>query len=149
MEGQSFREKLDMRIKEDTVNFWLRPLVQKAYYIGGYSKAIINGSWNSEVSKHNETFKKWLSNQIINAKNLDRIFEQSFRFEQKLKIRIRNDDEVRRLAHEVPSVSVAGMSSAKISFAFVAGFDDYGMFVKDNPIEKNSKTHNDNNEEVN
>lgn len=136
MEGKSFREKLDVRIKEDTANFWSRPLIQKAYYIGAYSKAVINGSWNSEVSKQNETFKKWLSNQIINAKNLNRIFEMAFRFEQKLKIRIRNDDEVRRLAHGVPSAPATGISSAKISFAFVAGFDDYGVFVKDNPVEK-------------
>ena len=101
MEKISFKEKLDVRIKEDEVNFWTKQLLQKAYFIGAYSKAVINGSWNSEVSKHNETFKKWLSNQIINGKNLDRIFEIAFRFEQKLKLRIRNDTEVRRCKWQV------------------------------------------------
>jgi hypothetical protein len=145
MSEKKFKEKLDKRIKEDKANFWTGLLMQKAYYIGAYAKAIINGSWNSEISKHNETFKKWLSNQIINAKNLDRIFEMAFRFEQKLKIRVRNEDEVRRLAHEVPSASGVGISSAKVSFAFVAGFDDYGIYVKDNPIETKENKKNENN----
>ncbi len=149
MGGKSFKEKLEARIQEDTANFWSRPQIQKAYYSGAYSKAIVNGSWTSKVSKQNETFKKWLSNQIINAKNLDRIFEMAFRFEQKLKIRVRNDGEVRRLAHGVAAASAAGISSAKISFAFVAGFDDYGVFIKDNPAEKNQDMDNEIKEEHN
>ena len=140
MEEKSFKEKLNKRIGEDMVAFWSHPLVQKAYYVGAYARAVISGSWHSEVSKGNETFKKWLSNQIINAKNIDRIFEMAFRFEQKLKLRLRNDEEVRRLAHEVPATSSSGISSARISFAFVAGFDDYGGFVKDNPVEKNQNS---------
>jgi hypothetical protein len=125
----SFSIYLDMRKSDDEIGFFSNPAVQKAYYVGAYAKAIIWSSYKSEVSKNNQTFKNWLSNQIINYRNLDRIFEMAFRFEQKLKLRLRNDSEVRKLAHETPTTKSSGMSSAKISFAFVAGFDDYGHFV--------------------
>lgn len=134
-EKKSFSVYLQKRSEEEETDFFKGPAVQKAYYLGAYAKAVINSSYHSEVSKNNTTFKTWLSNQIINYRNLDRIFEMSFRFEQKLRLKIRNDSEVRRLAHEVPVSKSVGISSAKISFAFVAGFDDYGKFTKDHPTE--------------
>ncbi len=132
MEGKkSFAEYLKKRIDEESASFFKNEVIQKAYYVGAYARAVIDSSYKSEVSEGNTTFKTWLSNQIINYRNLDRIFEMAFRFEQKLKLRLRNDSEVRRLAHEVPTASAAGISSAKISYAFVAGFDDYISFKRE------------------
>lgn len=132
---KSFSEYLQKRLDEEETDFFKQLVIQKAYYIGAYAKAVINSSYYSKVSKNNTTFKTWLSNQIINYRNLDRIFEMAFRFEQKLKLKIKNDSEVRRFVHEVPVGKSIGISSAKISFAFVAGFDDYGKFTKDTQSE--------------
>ena len=131
-ERMSFSRFLDERIRKDDMGFFSHPLIQRAYYTGGYAKAVILSSYMSEVSRKNQTFKNWLSNQIINARNLDRIFEMAFRFEQKLKL---NDSEVRELAHSIPMGKSQGLSSAKVSFAFVSGFDDYGRFVAENKIQ--------------
>jgi len=144
-EHKSFETYLEQRITNSEIGPFNKNVIKKAYYIGAYAKAVIDSSWNSPVSNNNETFKKWLSNQIINYRNLDRIFEMAFRYEQKLRLNIRNYSEVRKLAHEVPEGKISGISSAKISYAFVAGFDDYRKFVKENPIEK--KKQNNNNEE--
>ncbi len=143
-EKVSFKIYLDKRIEQDKINFWEKTVFQRAYYIGAYAKAVINSSWMSKISKGNETFKNWLSNQIINDRNLDRIFEMAFRFEQKLKLNIRNDNEVRKLCHETPLGKKIGISSSKVSYAFVAGFDDYRNFVSENQI-KTDKNKQDNN----
>jgi hypothetical protein len=141
----SFKEFLIERQSQEQVDFFKTPPIMKAYYIGAYARAVIDSSWFSEVSKRNTTFKNWLSNQIINHRNLERIFEMAYRFEQKLKLNIRNDSEVRRLSHEIPVTSYAGISSAKISYAFVAGYDDYKKFCQKYPI----KEQNQNKEDVN
>jgi len=130
----SFSVYLERRQEDDEINFFSNPVIKKAYFIGGYAKAVIMSSYKSDVSRKNQTFKNWLSNQIINYRNLDRIFGMAFRFEQKLKLKLRNDSEVRKLAHETPVLKSPGISSAQISFAFVAGFDDYGKFVAENKI---------------
>lgn len=146
----SFTSYLTRRIEGDEIGFFSNPLIQKAYYIGAYAKAVILSSYNSEVSNKNQTFKIWLSNQIINQRNLDRIFEMAFRFEQKLKLRLRNDSEVRKLAHGMPVSKPVGMSSARISFAFVSGFDDYGHFVANHKTdEKDEKIDMTNDKENN
>ena len=137
-ESVNFVSYLKKRQEDDEINFFSNPAIKKAYFIGGYAKAVILSSYMSEVSRKNKTFKNWLSNQIINYRNLDRIFEMAFRFEQKLKLKLRNDSEVRKLAHETPASKPPGISSAQISFAFVAGFDDYGKFIAENKIEKNT-----------
>lgn len=141
-EKKLFNEYYVNRCKDDESGFFKKPVIRKSYFIGAYAKAIIISSWYSKVSRKNTTFKTWLSNQIINCRNLDRIFEMAFRFEQKLKLNIRNDSEVRTLTHEVTAFKTSGISSAKISFAFVAGFDDYGKFVSENPTETNTKNNN-------
>jgi hypothetical protein len=139
----SFSTYLDKRISRDELGFFSHPVIQRAYYTGGYAKAVILSSFKSEVSKNNQTFKNWLSNQVINARNLDRIFEVAFRFEQKLKLRLRNGSEVRALAHSTPMGKAQGLSSAKVSFAFVAGFDDYGRYLAENKIlEKDAGKEN-------
>jgi len=129
-EKSSFKDYLLLRQDADATGYYEKPAIQKAYFIGAYAKAIINSSFHSPVSRKNTTFKNWLSNQIINYRNLERIFEIAFRYEQKLKLNIRNNSEVRKLAHETPESKAMGMSSAKISYAFVAGFDDYGKYTK-------------------
>lgn len=139
----SFEEFLIKRQSQEQVDFFKTPPIMKAYYIGAYAKAVIDGSWFSKVSEKNTTFKNWLSNQIINYRNLDRIFEMAYRFEQKLQLNIRN--EVRKLAHEVPVTAASGMSSAKISYAFVAGFDDYKKFKEMYKSEKNNEIKEDEN----
>lgn len=141
-EKKLFHEYYVNRCKNDESKFFEKPVIRKAYFIGAYAKAIIRSSWKSEVSKENKTFQNWLSNQIINYRNLERIFEMAFRFEQKLKLKIRNGSEVRKLAHEVATFKISGISSAKISFAFVTGFDDYDKFVSENPTETNKKNNN-------
>ena len=133
-EKHSFVEFLEERKRQETIDYFAIPAIQKAYFIGAYSRAVIGSSYYSEISKKNTTFKSWLSNQIINYRNLDKIFEMSFRFEQKLKLNIRNDSEVRRLAHGIPATSSAGLSNAKISYGFVAGFDDYQKFLQKYPL---------------
>ncbi|MEA3452421.1 MAG: hypothetical protein U9Q83_11040 [Bacteroidota bacterium] len=138
----SFAEFLELRISQETVKYFAISAIQKAYFVGAYSRAVIRSSYNSEVSKGNTTFKNWLSNQIINYRNLDKIFDMSFRFEQKLRLKIRNNSEVRVLAHEVPVTSSAGFSNAKISYAFVAGFDDYVKFCEKYPTKKENKKEN-------
>ncbi|MDY0017341.1 MAG: hypothetical protein RBS89_05835 [Candidatus Delongbacteria bacterium] len=135
-EKHSFVEFLEARKSQESIEYFAISSIQKAYYVGAYARAVINSSYNSEVSKGNTTYKSWLSNQIINYRNLDRIFDMAFRFEQKLKLKIRNDSEVRRLAHEVPATSSAGFSNARISYAFVAGFDDYSKFTEKYPTTK-------------
>ncbi|SMC78517.1 hypothetical protein SAMN02746065_11036 [Desulfocicer vacuolatum DSM 3385] len=141
-EKSSFKDYFLRRKDADKTGYYATPAIRKAYYIGAYSKAVINSSFYSRVSRENTTFKNWLSNQIINYRNLERIFEIAFRYEQKLKLNIRNQSEVRKLAHETPVDKAAGMSSAKISFAFVAGFDDYGKYSKEEQkksVEKETK----------
>jgi len=148
IEKHSFVEFLEERKKQETIAFFSNSTIQKAYFVGAYSRAVISSSYYSEISKGNTTFKSWLSNQIINYRNLDKIFDMSFRFEQKLKLNIRNDSEVRRLAHEVPTTSSAGLSNAKISYGFVAGFDDYQKFLKKYPLtikQNNNKITENNN----
>lgn len=119
---------LNKRMEAEETPFFSLAAIARAYYIGAYARAVIQSSYESEVSKGNTTFKQWLSNQLINAKNLDRIFEKAFEFEQKLKLKIRNDSAVRKLAHTVPYSEAKGMSNAKISYAFVCGYDDYKTY---------------------
>lgn len=129
-EKTSFNTWFLKRKESDETGFYAKPAIQKAYFIGAYAKAVIDSSYYSSVSLQNTTFKNWLSNQIINYRNLYRIYEIAFRYEQKLKLKIRNNSEVRTLAHETGESKTAGISSAKISYAFVAGFDDYGKYTK-------------------
>jgi hypothetical protein len=140
-EKSSFNDYLLGRQKADVTGYYATPVIRKAYFIGAYAKAVINSSFHSKVSRENTTFKNWLSNQIINYRNLDRIFEIAFRYEQKLKL---NQSEVRKLAHETPVDKAAGISSAKISYAFVAGFDDYQKYSKAEQAKSAEKeTEND------
>ncbi len=139
---ESFGEYFAQRQKTDNTDFYNKPVVQKAYYIGAYARAVILSSWYSEVSQKNTTFKTWLSNQVISFRNLDRIFEMAFRFEQKLKLHLKNDSEVRKLSHMVPQDKPTGISNAKIAYAFVAGFDDYKKFVDENrSIQEENKNN--------
>lgn len=140
----SFSQYLLKRINEDQVGLFSNFAVQKAYYTGAYAQAVIQQSYHSEISNKNTTFKNWLSSQIINFRNLDKIFAKAFSFEQKLKLKIRNDSEIRKLAHEVPAVSPTGIPQERITFAFICGFDDYKKFIMEHPSKYEHK--GDNNE---
>ncbi len=137
---RSFQDIFLERKQNDVAGFYKHGAIQKAYFIGAYARAVVQSSYYSKVSKKNETFKNWLSGQIINFRNLDRIFEMGFRFEQKLKLNIGNNSEVRKLAHETPTATAKGISSAKISFAFVSGYDDYAKFTKTSKIIENQES---------
>lgn len=134
-----FESFLLKRMEEEEVAFFSTAIIARAYYVGAYARAVIQSSFNSEVSKGNTTFRQWLSSQLINAKNLDRIFEKGFEFEQKLKLKIRDDSAVRKLAHSVPYGAVRGVSNAKISYAFICGFDDYKTYQNQNKTTEGVK----------
>lgn len=144
-EKHSFNEYLEERQAQETVDFFKTPPIKKAYFIGAYARAVIDSSLYSEVSKGNTTFKNWLSNQIINYRNLDRILEMADRFDRKLQLKIRGDSEVRTLPYSMPVTSSAGISSAKISYAFLAGFYDFRKFKDKYPTEKPIKEKEDSN----
>jgi len=131
-----FETFLNKRVEAEETPFFSLAAIARAYYIGAYARAVVQSSYESEVSRGNTTFKQWLSNQLINAKNLDRIFEKAFEFEQKLKLRIRDDSAVRKLAHNVPYSEAKGISNAKISYAFVCGYDDYKTYQDENKTTK-------------
>lgn len=131
-----FQVYLEKRIKEEAVSFFAKKLLQTAYYIGAYSKAVINSSFYSEVSRENQSFKLWLSNQRISAKNLKRIFSKALEYENKLKLNIRSG--IRALALEIPLEESKGISNSDVTWAFMAGFEDYAQFQEDYPSEKNN-----------
>ncbi len=141
-EKKKFAEYLQRRISSDLISLFKNPVIQKAYYIGAYASAVIASSYYSKVSDKNTTFKTWLSNQIVTFRNLDRIFATAFHFEQKLKLLIANDSEVRTLAVGVPPEKPKGISNAKITYAFVAGLDDYKSFLRDKKPDKTSDIQN-------
>lgn len=106
-----------------------------AYLVGAYSKAIIDSSYFSEISKQNTTFKKWLSNkQLINS-NLKKIFNKAGEFERKLGLEsTRNSD----LSDLVTSnfYENANPRNSEVSFYFIRGFNDYKKFKQIYPNVK-------------
>jgi hypothetical protein len=119
-------------------------ILKKAYYLGAYSKAIIDNSFYSTVSRGNRTFKTWLSNQIINAKNLNRIFDKATTFENKLKL---GGNRLQDLSTQVTSCSddsSKNISKYTISFYFRKGFNEYVQFKEeqkehDDKVEAHNK----------
>lgn len=111
-------------------------LIKGAYLIGAYTKAIIDSSYFSKVSKKNETFKKWLSNQKITEQNLKKIFNKANEFERKLRLGSKRNDELSTLVttHFIYEKETK-TTQQEISFAFIRGFYDYAKFKKDNPAK--------------
>lgn len=113
-------------------------VLKKAYYLGAYTKAIIDSSFYSKVSEGNTTFKRWLSNQIINMKNLDKIFDKATNFENKLEL---GGVRLQDLSSQVTSYSENSsktVSKYTVSFYFRKGFNEFIKF-KDEQTENDEK----------
>ncbi|MCH9814481.1 MAG: hypothetical protein K0U47_11140 [Epsilonproteobacteria bacterium] len=106
-------------------------LLKKTYYLGAYCKAVINASYASKVSEKNTTFKKWLSNQIINAKNLNKIFDQAGKFENKLDL---GSSRLQDLSTQITSYvedNSKKVSKYTVSYFFRKGFNEYIKFKEE------------------
>ena len=113
-------------------------VLKKAYYLGAYCKAIIDSSFYSRISEGNTTFKRWLSNQIINTKNLDKIFDKATLFENKLEL---GGARLQDLSSQVTSHtenSSKTISKYTVSFYFRKGFNEFIKF-KDEQTENDEK----------
>ena len=113
-------------------------ILKKAYYLGAYCKAIIDSSFYSRISEGNTTFKKWLSNQIINAKNLNKIYDKAITFENKLEL---GGARLQDLSTQVTSYddsSSKNISKYTISYYFRKGFNEFIKF-KDEQSENDEK----------
>jgi len=118
-------------------------VLKKAYYLGAYCKAIIDSSFYSRISEGNTTFKRWLSNQIINTKNLDKIFDKATLFENKLEL---GGARLQDLSSQVTSHtenSSKTISKYTISFYFRKGFNEYIKF-KEKQKENDAKVEEHN-----
>ncbi len=113
-------------------------ILKKSYYLGAYCKAVINSSFKSRISDGNTTFKRWLSNQIINTKNLNKIYDKATTFENKLEL---GGSRLQDLSNQVTSYtesSSQAVSKYTISFYFRKGFNEYIKF-KDEQKENDDK----------
>lgn len=121
-------------------------ILKKAYYLGAYCKAIIDHSYHSKISEGNTTFKKWLSNQIINTKNLNKIFDKGTTFENKLEL---GGSRLQDLSHQVTSYtenSSKTVSKYTVSYFFRKGFNEYIQFKDDQ--EENDKKIREHNKKL-
>ena len=103
-------------------------ILKKAYYLGAYCKAVIDSSFYSRISEGNTTFKRWLSNQIINAKNLNKIYDKATTFENKLELR---GTRLQDLSTQVTSYDEGSskiISKYTISYYFRKGFNEFVKF---------------------
>lgn len=119
-------------------------VLKKAYYLGAYCKAIIDSSFYSRISEGNTTFKRWLSNQIINTKNLNKIFDNATLFENKLEL---GGMRLQDLSSQVTSYTERAsktISKYTISFYFRKGFNEFIKF-KDEQSENDEKVKIHNN----
>ena len=113
-------------------------ILKKAYYLGAYVKAVIDSSFYSRISEGNTTFKRWLSNQIINAKNLNKIYDKASTFENKLEL---GGARLQDLSTQVTSYdegSSQNISKYTISYYFRKGFNEFIKF-KDEQKENDEK----------
>lgn len=121
-------------------------VLKKAYYLGAYCKAVINSSFKSRISEGNTTFKRWLSNQIINTKNLDKIFDKATHFENKLELGGNRLQDLSRQVTAYTENSSKSVSKYTISFYFRKGFNEYIQFRDEQ--EKNDKKVREHNKKL-
>lgn len=120
-------------------------ILKKSYYLGAYCKAVIASSYKSKISEGNTTFKKWLSNQIINAKNLNKIFDQASKFEEKLDLGSKRLLDLSTQTTTYIQDAPKSISKYTISYFFRKGFNEYVKFKEeqkendDKVIEHNKK----------
>ena len=106
-------------------------ILKKAYYLGAYSKAIIDSSFYSKISEGNTTFKRWLSNQIINAKNLNKIYDKATIFENKLELGGARLQDLSRQVTSYDENSSKTISKYTISYYFRKGFNEFIKFKEE------------------
>ncbi|NLK66347.1 MAG: hypothetical protein GX282_02610 [Campylobacteraceae bacterium] len=108
------------------------------YLVGAYSKAIIDSSYFSDISKENTTFKKWISNQQLIKSNLVKIFNKANEFERKLRLdSVRNSDLSELVTSHLETNS--NIRNSEVSFYFIRGFNDYRKFKKEFPSKEGEK----------
>ena len=113
-------------------------ILKKAYYLGAYAKAVIDSSFYSRISEGNTTFKRWLSNQIINAKNLNKIYDKASTFENKLELAGARLQDLSRQVTSYDEGSSKNISKYTISYYFRKGFNEFIKF-KDEQKENDEK----------
>ncbi len=124
MDDVLFSQKYECKECQDEI-------LKKAYYLGAYCKTVIDNSFYSKISKENTTFKKWLSTQIINAKNLNKIFDKATIFENKLEL---SGSRLQDLSNQVTSHNESAskiISKYTISYYFRKGFNEYIKFKEE------------------
>ena len=106
-------------------------ILKKAYYLGAYAKAVIDSSFYSRISEGNTTFKRWLSNQIINAKNLNKIYDKASTFENKLELGGARLQDLSRQVTSYDEGSSKNISKYTISYYFRKGFNEFIKFKEE------------------
>ncbi len=106
-------------------------VLKKAYYLGAYSKAVIDSSFYSRISEGNTTFKRWLSNQIINVKNLNKIYDKATTFENKLELGGARLQDLSRQVTSYNEDSSKTISKYTISYYFRKGFNEFIKFKEE------------------
>jgi len=101
--------------------------LKQAYFLGAYCNGVIGQSIYSKVSKGNVTFKKWLSNQVINSANLLKIHEKAEHFHRKLQLYGNRLDDLHMLFTSC-FTDDKNPAKSKVSFAFSKGYCDYKIF---------------------
>ena len=124
-------------VKESTDDFFNNSVLKAAYLVGAFVSAIVEASWDGVIRddeivsyvKENETFKKWLSNQQINYKNLLKIFNKAFYYQRKFNLDSAIVKDLSRLVTDHLKIKLDHqVSDQEVSFAFVRGYNDFRTF---------------------
>ncbi|NLU35394.1 MAG: hypothetical protein GXX07_10570 [Wolinella succinogenes] len=127
-------------LKEHKSFFEESNTLKQAYFLGAYCNGVIGQSYFSKISPKNITFKKWLSNQVINSTNLLKIHEKAYYFHRKLQLFGNRLEDLRTLLTRYTSDG-KNPAKSKVSFAFSKGYCDYEIF-KDKHPSKEDKNQN-------
>ncbi len=118
-------------------------ILKKAYYLGAYTKAVIDSSFYSRISEGNTTFKRWLSNQIINMKNLNKIYDKATTFENKLELGGARLQDLSRQVTSYDESSSKTISKYTVSYYFRKGFNEFIKFKEEQKEnDEKIKAHN-------
>lgn len=132
-------------LKEHKTFFSESGILKQAYFLGAYCNGVVGQSYHSKVSPKNETFKKWLSNQVINSSNLLKIHDKAEYFHRKLQLYGNRLDDL-HCSFTQYSGDGKNPAKSKVSFAFSKGYCDYQVFKGKYPslADKNQPEGEDN-----
>lgn len=135
-------------LKEHKSFFDESSVLKQAYFLGAYCNGVIGQSFYSRVSNGNKTFKKWLSNQVINSANILKIHEKAEHFHRKLQLYGNRLEDLHTLFTRYSSDG-KNPPKSKVSFAFSKGYCDYEIFKGKYPSkeDKNQNTEGEKNEQ--